>query len=885
VVGDPLGGHAMRARGGFWPLRDIPVVLWLLSAVVAAVAHQALPAPRWLLIHLLLLGAVSHAILVWSRYFTEALLHTAPAPRGPQSVRLGMLNLGVVLVVVGVLADVWPATVAGATAVGLAVVWHGWTLGRLLRGALGSRFAGTVRYYVAAACLLPVGATLGVILARGVADPWHARLVLAHAAINLLGWIGLTVLGTLVTLWPTILRTRIAEGAERRAAVALPVLLAGVLLSAGASLAGQRALSGLGILVYLAGVVLTLRAVVDAVRRKRPESFAGWSVLAGLCWLVVGLAWLAVGVAASGSWHEAHEAFERVTPFLVVGFAAQVLLGALSYLVPVALGGGPTPVRAANAGFDRGGPLRLVLVNAALVLAVFPLPSAVLVAVTLVALGGLAAFLPLMFLAMRAHRRAKADPSTSAGAPPARRGQMAGLAGVGLAVLVLAVAVGVSVDPTAAGTGSETSAAAGVVGTGHTTKVEVTAADMRFTPSTIQVPAGDRLVIVVHNTDEDEIHDLVLDTGADTGRLSPGESGEVDAGVIGRDVDGWCSVLGHRQMGMVLQIEVIAGAGTEAGEESGGTSHDMGSHDHGTPSSDDSGDSDDAASRLDFMADPGEGFTARDATLPPVDQGRVHRRTFTVRDVLREVAPGVTQQQWTYDGTAPGPILHGRVGDVFVIRLVNDGSVSHSIDFHAGSLAPDRPMRTIAPGESLVYRFRATRAGIWMYHCSTMPMSMHIANGLYGAVVIDPPDLPPVDRSYVLVQSELYLGAQAGSVDPGKVTAEEPDAVVFNGYANQYDHRPLVAKVGERVRIWVLDAGPNRASSFHVVGGQFDTVYSEGAYLLKRGSSGGAQSLGLQAAQGGFVELVFPEAGHYPFVSHVMVDAERGAHGIFAVTK
>ena len=119
--------------------------------------------------------------------------------------------------------------------------------------------------------------------------------------------------------------------------------------------------------------------------------------------------------------------------------------------------------------------------------------------------------------------------------------------------------------------------------------------------------------------------------------------------------------------------------------------------------------------------------------------------------------------------------------------------------------------------------------------------------------------------------------------------AERPDAVVFNGYANQYDHRPLTARVGERVRIWVLDAGPNRASSFHVVGGQFDTVYAEGDFLLggpddDAASTGGAQSLALAPAQGGFVELTFPEPGHYPFVSHVMVDAERGAHGTFEVT-
>ena len=282
-----------------------------------------------------------------------------------------------------------------------------------------------------------------------------------------------------------------------------------------------------------------------------------------------------------------------------------------------------------------------------------------------------------------------------------------------------------------------------------------------------------------------------------------------------------------------------------------------------------------------------------DATLPPLTDERVRRHTFTVSEVELEVAPGVRQKRWTFGGTAPGPTLHGRVGDVFEITLVNDGTMGHSIDFHAGALAPDRPMRTIAPGESLVYRFTATRAGIWMYHCSTMPMSAHIAAGMHGAVVIEPPDLPAVDRSYVLVQSEVYVdgpgtGSDIREVDGDAVSAERPDAVVFNGIAGQYDHEPLEARVGERVRFWVLDAGPNRPTSFHIVGGQFDTVYAEGAWLLggpdgpAQGS--GAQSLALSAAQGGFVELAFPEAGHYPFVSHIMVDAERGAHGIVRVT-
>jgi nitrite reductase (NO-forming) len=272
---------------------------------------------------------------------------------------------------------------------------------------------------------------------------------------------------------------------------------------------------------------------------------------------------------------------------------------------------------------------------------------------------------------------------------------------------------------------------------------------------------------------------------------------------------------------------------------------------------------------------------ARDARLPAPPPGQVHRVRLEVTETVREVAPGVRQPVWTYNGTAPGPTLHGRVGDRFEITLVNNGTIGHSIDFHAGALAPDQPMRTISPGQSLVYRFTATRAGIWMYHCSSMPMSAHIAAGLFGAVVIDPPDLPPADRTYVLIQSELYFGTAA-------LAAAHPDAVVFNGYPNQYDHHPLTARPGERVRLWVLDAGPTRALSFHVVGGQFDRVWTEGGWVLGSATSPatdtGAQVLPLLPAQGGFVELTLPEPGHYPFVNHILTDAERGAHGILHVT-
>ncbi len=420
------------------------------------------------------------------------------------------------------------------------------------------------------------------------------------------------------------------------------------------------------------------------------------------------------------------------------------------------------------------------------------------------------------------------------------------------------------------------SASAAVTPTGHTTMAEVTIEDMRFVPDLIEVPAGDTLEIRLANHD-DRDHDLVLDSGQRTARLATGSTETLSVGVVTDPIEGWCSIAGHRWLGMALKVAVIGGSPpSDADSEA---PHGSGSHKMpmATASGDEVGD-------LDLMASPEATFAAHNPALAPSTRQAVHRVRLPVTQREYEVAPGVRQTRWTFAGSAPGPTLRGRVGDKFEITLINRGDIGHSIDFHAGALAPDRPMRTIEPGQELRYNFTATKAGIWLYHCSTMPMSMHIANGMFGAVIIDPPDLPEVDKEFLLVQSELYLGPQDGTADPSDIASEHPDLVVFNGYANQYDHRPLQVGRGERIRIWVLAAGPNRGSAFHIVGGQFDTVYAEGSYLLRPGTSvGGSQVLGLATAQGGFVETTLPEPGRYPFVSHTMADAERGAHGAVVV--
>ncbi|WP_101434367.1 multicopper oxidase domain-containing protein [Amycolatopsis echigonensis] len=190
-------------------------------------------------------------------------------------------------------------------------------------------------------------------------------------------------------------------------------------------------------------------------------------------------------------------------------------------------------------------------------------------------------------------------------------------------------------------------------------------------------------------------------------------------------------------------------------------------------------------------------------------------------------------------------------------------------------------MRPIPPGGELTYQFQAEHAGIWLYHCETAPMIQHVAMGMYGAVIIDPPTLDPVAASEVFVQSEFYLGPNGGVPTMSQLLAANPNLVVFNGYANQYRDAPIHVRVGQRIRLWVLDAGPNEPSAFHVVGAQFDTVFKEGAYQLVPGNAadGAAQELDLQPGEGGFVELTLTQPGTYTLTTHRLADAERGAMG------
>jgi nitrite reductase (NO-forming) len=239
--------------------------------------------------------------------------------------------------------------------------------------------------------------------------------MVAHAVINLLGWIGITAIGTLVSLWPTMLRTRIATGAERAARLGLPALVLGVVAAAAGPLLDVPVLLTGGLALYLAGLALHAQGWVRAARSRPPVSFAPLSVGAALVWLVGCLVTLTVASAVTSSWGQLDRLLDELSPMLAIGFGAQLLVGALAYLVPVALGGGPTPVRVANAVLDRWVSARLVATNVGLLLTLLPLPGYARLAAAGLVLAALLTFLAVLPVAARRSRSARRETEIARG--------------------------------------------------------------------------------------------------------------------------------------------------------------------------------------------------------------------------------------------------------------------------------------------------------------------------------------------------------------------------------------------------------------------------------------------------------------------------------------
>lgn len=283
-------------------------------------------------------------------------------------------------------------------------------------------------------------------------------------------------------------------------------------------------------------------------------------------------------------------------------------------------------------------------------------------------------------------------------------------------------------------------------------------------------------------------------------------------------------------------------------------------------------------------------------TLPPeikpVPNTRTHQVRLDLTHKTVDLDDGVTFEGWTFGDSIPGPTVHVRQGDKVLFTMTNrsgdDAKVTfpmpHSIDFHAAMVNPLDKYRTIGAGQTLTFEWTANYPGVFMYHCGTPMLLHHMVMGMYGAVVVDPAEGWPgkVDREYVLIQSEYYTKPKSAKTPDVRVAdvdaalRKAPSHVTFNGRVGRHVKEPLVAKPGERVRLYVLNVGPTDTSSFHVVGTVFDKVYMDGN---PKNLMQGMQTVLLGSSNGAVIEFVIPEAGKYPFVDHEFADASLGALG------
>jgi nitrite reductase (NO-forming) len=261
-----------------------------------------------------------------------------------------------------------------------------------------------------------------------------------------------------------------------------------------------------------------------------------------------------------------------------------------------------------------------------------------------------------------------------------------------------------------------------------------------------------------------------------------------------------------------------------------------------------------------------------------------------VKEVEREIAPGVRYTTWTFGGQVPGKFIRIRQGDIVDLVLQNHPSskLPHNIDLHAvtgpgGGAEPT----FIAPGKQTTFTFRALNPGLYVYHCATAPVPMHVANGMYGMILVEPPGgLPYVDREFYVMQGELYTtgkyhepGLQAFDMEKG--IDERPTYVLFNGAEGSLvGTKALRAKTGEKIRIFVGNGGPNLTSSFHVIGEIFDRVYTEGGSKIQEN----VQTTVVPPGGSAIVEFTVEVPGKYIIVDHALFRAfNKGAVGMLEV--
>lgn len=263
--------------------------------------------------------------------------------------------------------------------------------------------------------------------------------------------------------------------------------------------------------------------------------------------------------------------------------------------------------------------------------------------------------------------------------------------------------------------------------------------------------------------------------------------------------------------------------------------------------------------------------------------------TLTVREVVAELAEGVTFPFWTFDGTVPGPLIRVMEGDTVVLHLVNppENHVSHNIDLHAVTgPGGGATVTTVAPGETKTLTFKALKPGAYIYHCAYPPAPLHIGMGMYGIIVVEPKGgLPPADREFYVVQGEWYTSGTFGqpglqSFDSAKAQAERPEYFTLNGHTKALTElRPMKARTGERIRIFFGVGGPNVGSNFHIIGEIFDRVYSGSPETFVANE----ETVYVPPGSATIVEFGTEVPGRYVLVDHALWRMLRGLAGYLEV--
>lgn len=278
---------------------------------------------------------------------------------------------------------------------------------------------------------------------------------------------------------------------------------------------------------------------------------------------------------------------------------------------------------------------------------------------------------------------------------------------------------------------------------------------------------------------------------------------------------------------------------------------------------------------------------------PPID--RTEPTTVEVNLEMIEVEASLGTNSfyrfWTFNGTVPGPMVRVRVGDQVVVNVKNaeDSWYAHNVDFHAATgPGGGAELSTVNPGESASFRFKAQNPGLYVYHCAVPPVAMHISNGMYEMILVEPEGgLTSVDREFYVMQGEIYTEETIGTSGTlteswQKLIDERAEYIVFNGHVGALtEHYPLRARVGETVRIYFGVGGPNYMSSFHVIGEIFDRIYPEGSLVSPPIES--VQTIKVAPGGSGIVEFKCEVPGRYVLVDHALSRVERGLAGYLLV--